>query len=135
MLEKMISLVHATPNLSHHHVSHNHLAEGEDIAIICIEAVDEKGHQLVQASANEVVDLVAQLTAILQSSLLLVDVFNFFEELVLPSVELDSLNVLERLVNVQHSLASFLLNLLIDVFLHGLSHIAQGELTEGEDYN
>jgi len=49
----------------------------------------------MEASTKEVVELVADLSRVLDSDFFLVDVLNFVDKLVLPAIELDTLDILE----------------------------------------
>ena len=89
----------------------------------------------MQASAEEVVELVADVSSVFQVGLLLINVLNLVDKLVLPAVELDALDVLEGLVDVKHSLVTLLPNLLVDILLRVLPVVAEQELRDGEEHD
>lgn len=65
----------------------------------------------------------------------MVDFFDFVEELVLPSVKLDSFDVLEGLIDVSHTLVMLLALLLVNLAFSAAANVAHQELTECEHDN
>ena len=128
-------MVHTALNFSHHDVSHEHSGQVEWVAIPHVETIDEQGHQVLQTAASEVVERITCLALRLEDAFFLVDVLDLVEELVLPAVQLDSLDVLEGLVDVEHALVSLFSHLLREVLLSRLTHIADSKLHQCEKDN
>ena len=131
----MANMVHSATDLSQHHVGHEHLAKIEGVAIGNIEPVDEERREDVEATVEHIVHFVAEHAAILKRDFFFVELVNLFEELGDPTVELDTLDVLEGLVDVLHALLRFLAFLLVDETLSLLAQVASLELCESLENN
>ena len=130
-----LDLVDATLDSAHHLVSHCHGTEAENVAVVDVETVDEKWHELMHGSLNELVELVPIQGLVLEGQFFLIDGFDFLEEFALPAVQFDALDVVERLVDVSHAFVVFLSLLLVHLALGTAANVAHDELGYREDDN
>ena len=132
---QMVDVVDTALDLPHHNVGHRHRAQVENVAVVYVETIDEEWHELVQESVPEVVELISVERAIIQFHLFLVEAFDFVKEFVFPAIELDSLNVLEGLIDVGHAFVVLLAPLLVNIAFGFTSEVAHQELAESEQDN
>ena len=134
LVVKMSDLVNATLDLAHHHVCHGHGAQSKRVAVVDVEAIDQERHELVDSALNDLIELVAVHGLVLKSDFFLVNCLNFIEELGFPTVELNTLDVVEGLVDVRHALIVLLTLLLVNLTLVASPDVTHEELTESEEH-
>ena len=127
---EVVKIIDRGLDLRHHGCRESNLSHLESISIIDIEAENYREVTILDYSINKIVDFVAEQFSVTKTCFFLLDVLNLIDEFVLPAVKLDTFDVLEGLVDVEHSLVSLLLDLLVHVLLLALSVVADSKLAE-----
>ena len=110
-------LLHSMLELIHHDVRDGHLTEFEHIAIPGVETIDKQRQENLKQLSKPLVHHISEFTQIDQSNLLFMNLIDFLEELVLPSVQFDTFDVLEGFIDLRYTLVGLVTHLLLDVFL------------------
>ena len=118
-----------------HDSAESNLTQSEGVSETCVGRKDSERHELFEASAKAVVKLVTEKNSVLDRQLLLVGVLDGVEELVLPAVEFDALDIVEGLVDVEHALLVLCRLLLVDVLLGLAAPVVVRDLGSSEEHH
>ena len=116
----MPRLEDAILNSLHHHCAEGQLTKCERVTKVVIGSNDKDACKVVDNVPDYVVNFVSEQGLLANCQLFFVDVIDHLGELLLPSKELDSLDVVEGLADVKRALC-FLVCLLLSYVLLGLT--------------
>ena len=83
-----------------HHLSKDHLTEGHSVSHALVDVESYEGDEMVEWAHEEVEETIMEDSLLSEFLLLLLECFNWFDELVFPAEELDTLDIADWLVHL-----------------------------------
>ncbi len=119
----MLTLTDSTLDTLKHHSSQRQLAQCECISQVNVDAESGQAHETRVHVIQKVVNLSSKKHFVFELNLFFIDFVNFLDEIGLPTKKLDSLDVVERLIDVKTALLCLASLLLRDIFFSLATHI------------
>ena len=129
----MLTLANSTLNALKHHSCQGQLAQCECVPQVDVDAEGGQAHETRVHVSQKVVNFGSEEHFVFELNLFFVDFVNLLDEIGLPTKELDSLDVVESLVDVKAALLFLAPLLLTDVFLSLAAHVLHQHVRPREE--